>query len=81
MPSFLPGKFRLNELTMESGRPLTASARFHWPIQGPQAFARTVAPICSKVSMNPSRFMVLKIRSDPGVTRKDVFAFSPALRP
>ena len=58
MPSFRPGKLRLKELTIESDRPLTPSARFHWPMHGPHAFANTVAPRSSNVSINPSRFMV-----------------------
>ncbi len=58
MPSFRPGKLRLNELTIESALPFTPSARFHCPIQGPQEFESTVPPSCSNVSRKPSRFMV-----------------------
>jgi hypothetical protein len=80
-PSLRPGKFRLKELTMDSALPFTASARFHCPMQGPQAFASTVPPICSKVSRKPSRFIVWKIRSEPGEIKNGVFALRPALRP
>ena len=43
-PSLRAGKLRLNELTMLFFSPLTMSSRFHWPMQGPQALASTVAP-------------------------------------
>ncbi len=81
LPSFRPGKFRLNEDTMVlvSSRP--TSERRHWPMQGPQALASTLPPIRSNVSMIPSRLMVWKIRSDPGVIMNGVFARSPALMP
>lgn len=42
--------------------------RFHWPIQGPQAFAIIVAPISSKAAIMPSRSAVARICSEPGLT-------------
>ena len=36
------------------------SERFHCPMQGPQALARTVAPESSKVDVNPSRAIVAR---------------------
>ncbi len=58
IPSLRPGKLRLNDETIESTRPGTASARLHCPMQGPQALASTVAPIWRKVSSMPSRSTV-----------------------
>ena len=53
---------------MELGTPDLTSERFHWPMQGPHALARTVAPACSKVLVRPSRSMVARTFSEPGVT-------------
>ena len=58
LPSFRPGKFRLNEETMVFVSSFPTSERFHWPMQGPQALARTVPPISSNVAMIPSRLIV-----------------------
>jgi hypothetical protein len=58
LPSLRPGKLRLNEDTMVLTSSLPTSERFHWPMQGPQALASTVPPICSKVAMMPSRLIV-----------------------
>ncbi len=58
LPSFRPGKLRLNEVTMVLLSWLPTSERFHCPMHGPQALASTVPPICSKVAMMPSRLMV-----------------------
>ena len=58
LPSLRPGKFRLKDDTIVFGSPVLTSLRFHWPIQGPHAFASTVPPIFWKVSMRPSRLMV-----------------------
>ena len=48
LPSFLAGKFLLKDETIELLSPSFMSSLFHWPIQGPHALARTVAPIASK---------------------------------
>ena len=40
----------------------------------------TVAPIFSKSARKPSRFIVWKIRSEPGVTTNEDFDFNPAAR-
>ena len=39
----------------------------HMPMHGPQAFAKTFAPILENVSINPSRSMVKRTFSEPGV--------------
>ena len=46
-------------------------------MQGPQALASTVAPRASKSSMSPSRTMVERICSEPGVTSSRVRALNP----
>ena len=46
---------------------MTPSVRFHWPMQGPQALARTVPPAEEKVSRVESRARVARICSLPGV--------------
>ena len=54
------------------------SVRFHWPIQGPHAFARTIPPASSKVESVESRSSVARICSLPGVTKKSITGFKPA---
>ena len=54
--------------------PFLISVRFHWPMQGPQAFASTVPPTLLKTSMRPSRSMVALICSLPGVMVKGTCA-------
>ena len=81
LPSFRPGKFRLKELTIVFVWSGPMSVRFHWPMHGPHALASTVAPMLVKVSTSPSRLMVWKTRSDPGVTRNLALALSPAFMP
>jgi hypothetical protein len=46
---------------------LGTSVRFHWPMQGPHALASTVPPTASNASISPSRAMVARICSLPGV--------------
>ena len=48
-------------------------------MQGPQALARTVAPIASKSFRYPSLSIVALVTSEPGVTIKGIFAFKPLL--
>ena len=50
--------------------PSATSSRFHWPMQGPQALASTMAPIVSRASIWPSRWMVRWICSEPGVSQR-----------
>jgi hypothetical protein len=53
------------------------SDRAHWPMHGPQALASTVAPAASKVSSRPSRSIVARTCSEPGVIISSVFTFRP----
>ena len=55
---------------MQQGAPFLISVRFHWPMQGPQALASTVPPTRLNTSMRPSRSMVARICSLPGVIVK-----------
>ncbi len=57
--------------------PSATSERFHWPMQGPQALASTVAPMASRSASRPSRSMVARTCSEPGVTSSGVRAFRP----
>ena len=63
-----PVKLRLYEVMIELGVPLATSWRSHWPMHGPQALARTVPPAFSKMPSWPSRAMVARTCSEPGVT-------------
>ena len=76
-PSARFGKLRLNEFTMLFGFAVLSAARSHWPMHGPQALARTVAPIASRSASNPSRSIVARICSLPGEIRSSTFAFNP----
>ncbi len=46
-------------------------------MHGPQALASTVAPAASKVSSSPSRSIVARTCSEPGVIISSVFTFRP----
>ena len=50
--------------------PFLISVRFHCPMHGPHALARTVPPTFSKMSSRPSRAIVALICSLPGVMVK-----------
>ena len=76
-PSLRFGKLRLNELTIVLGTPLTDAGRSHWPMHGPQALANTVAPMASRSASRPSRSMVARICSEPGVINSSVLTVSP----
>ena len=76
--SLRPGKLRLNEVTIVFCSSPSTSLRFHWPMQGPQALASTVAPACSKAASCPSRSVVARICSEPGVTSSGARSSSPA---
>ena len=77
LASLRPGKFRLKEVTMVLRSPFFIPGRCHWPMQGPQALARTVAPTASRAAIWPSRLMVWKIWSLPGVTRSGTAMRAP----
>ena len=76
-PSLRLGKLRLYELTIVFGWPVMLSGRDHWPMHGPQALASTVAPTASRSASRPSRSIVARICSEPGVTSSSVFAVRP----
>ena len=75
--SLRAGKLRLNEVRIELASPFEMSSRFHWPMQGPQALASTVAPMPASSAIWPSRWMVLWICSEPGETQSVHFAVAP----
>src|SRR5688500_9276348 len=76
-PSFLPGKFLLYDVTIVLGCPILISGLLHWPIHGPQAFAKTVPPISLRAFICPSLSIVALIISDPGVTKREVLVLAP----
>ena len=79
-PSFRLGKLRLYDVTMTLAFPGVwpdSALLSHCPMQGPQALASTVAPKASKSARRPSRSIVARICSDPGVTKSFDFAVSP----
>ena len=78
LPSLRLGKLRLNELMIELASPSTTSDRAHWPMHGPQALARTLAPIDSRSASRPSRSTVARTVSDPGVMSRGVWVRRPA---
>ncbi len=57
--------------------PFSVPSRFHWPMQGPQALARTVAPTASSFASWPSRSIVALTCSEPGVINSGVFSRNP----
>lgn len=63
--------------SLELDSPLATSVLSHCPIQGPQALARTDPPTFSKASITPSRWMVARTCSDPGVMVKSDLVLSP----
>ena len=80
LPSLRPLKLRLYEEKMALVSPLlTPSVRFHCPIQGPHALAKTVLPDPANVSSVESRDRVARICSLPGVTKKSALRSSPAV--
>ena len=76
-PSLRLGKLRLYELTIVLGWPVMLSGRDHWPMHGPQALASTVAPTASRSASRPSRSIVERICSEPGVTAARPSTVSP----
>ena len=62
---------------MVLGWPTDSPARRHWPMQGPQALASTVALMSFSDCICPSRSMVARTCSDPGVTINGTAACSP----
>ena len=59
------------------GWPVALAGRLHWPMHGPQALASTVAPIASRSASRPSRSIVARTCSEPGVMSSSVLAVSP----
>mmetsp|Transcript_17484 Transcript_17484/g.52455 ORF Transcript_17484/g.52455 Transcript_17484/m.52455 type:complete len:241 (-) Transcript_17484:1260-1982(-) len=80
LPSLRAAKLRLYDVTMLLASPFFISDRFHWPMQGPQALASTVPPTLSNTSISPSRSMVARICSLPGVMVNGTLALMPASR-
>mmetsp|Transcript_9808 Transcript_9808/g.26683 ORF Transcript_9808/g.26683 Transcript_9808/m.26683 type:complete len:321 (-) Transcript_9808:629-1591(-) len=80
LASLRAAKFLLNDVTIELASPLDTSVRFHWPMHGPHAFARTVPPTFSKISVSPSLVMVALICSLPGLMANGTLALIPAAR-
>ena len=76
-PSFLLAKLRLKDVMMLLVLASSEPWRFHCPMQGPQALARTTPPILTKASSCPSRAMVSRIFSDPGVMMNSDLALRP----
>src|SRR5262249_28902115 len=76
-PSLRLGKLRLYEVTMVLGIPTISLALRHWPMQGPQAFARTTPFMSLRDCIWQSRSMVARTCSDPGVTRNGPAALMP----
>ena len=64
-------------MTITLTSPSATSLRDHWPMHGPQALASTVAPASSKIPSSPSRAMVARICSEPGVTSSGACTFNP----
>src|SRR5205807_1185689 len=60
-------------LTLEASR----SVRSHWPMHGPQALASTSPPIAWRSARRPSRSMVARTCSEPGVMSNCVLARRP----
>ena len=46
-------------------------------MHGPHALASTVAPIASRSAIRPSRSIVARVCSEPGVTSSSTLAFRP----
>ena len=85
MPSLRAGKLRLNDDDDRVRSPVSMSSRFHCPMHGPHALASTVAPIASRSSSRPSRSIVARTCSEPGVIssgdlHRQARARSPAAR-
>src|SRR2546423_9933577 len=76
-PSLRFGKVRLNELMIVFGVDGSMPGRSHWPMHGPHALASTVPPMASRSASRPSRSMVARTCSEPGVMRSCVLARRP----
>ena len=77
LPSLRDVKLRLNDVMMELRSPFCTSCLFHCPMHGPQALARTVPPTDSSFASMPSRSMVARTCSEPGVMVNSLFVLSP----
>ena len=76
-PSLRRGKLRLYEVTIVFGAAPSAAARRHWPMHGPQALASTVPSMSLSDCIWPSRSIVARTCSEPGVTRNGTPALIP----
>ena len=76
-PSLRFGKLRLYEFTIVLTVSGLMSGRDHCPMHGPQALARTSPPMASRSARRPSRSMVARTCSEPGVISSLVLALSP----
>ena len=62
---------------LELGSPFLTSCLSHWPMQGPQALANTMPPAFSKAEIKPSRSIVARTCSEPGVIVNLLFNSAP----
>src|SRR5206468_4612139 len=76
-PSLRRGKLRLYEVTIVFGTSEASLDRRHWPMHGPQALARTTPLMSLSDCICPSRSMVARTCSEPGVTRNGTAVFRP----
>ena len=76
-PSLRRGKFRLYDVTIVFGVAVASFARRHCPMQGPQAFASTVPLMAWSDCIWPSRSIVARTCSEPGVTISGTAACRP----
>ena len=76
-PSLRRGKLRLYEVTIVFGTSDASLDRRHWPMQGPQALASTTPLMSFSDCIWPSRSIVARTCSEPGVTRNGTAAFKP----
>jgi hypothetical protein len=75
LPSARFAKFLLKECTIVFLSCFSAPTLSHIPIQGPQAFAKTLAQSLSKVLRKPSLSIVKRTCSEPGVMVNSAFVF------
>ena len=78
LPSLRAAKLRLYDVTIEFASPFFTSVRFHCPMHGPHAFASTVPPTASNASRKPSRAIVARTCSEPGVIVNGTLLLIPA---
>ena len=64
--------------TIVFGRSGSTFTRSHWPMHGPHALASTTPPIASRSASSPSRSIVARTCSEPGVMYSGTLARRPA---